>query len=244
LAVASPGWKFYKFGLIVTGEGEEEFLPKLFRPLQSTGNCQFMVIRRIGQRSPVTSPKKKLKMVGSGKTIPTKDEEEIGLPARRWLDGGGDFVILVDDLEGDRAKFRRDVFSRYKTALEVILVGKSHLASVHFLVNMIEAYYFADAKAINSVLGTTLTDHAGDVEEIHHPKNELKKISPQGFDEKSDGKQIMERLDVEHVLSNLRACASLRVLFAWCEKMLGLPVSARFGLDAGVYDVVTGSQLA
>ena len=38
------------------------------------------------------------------------------------------------------------------------MVGK---AAVHFLVNMLEAYYFADAEAVNSVLGTKLQDFDG-----------------------------------------------------------------------------------
>ena len=48
-------------------------------------------------------------------------------------------------------------------------------ASVHFLVNMLEAYYFAHAAATNGVLGTELEDFEGDVESIRHPKNDLKK---------------------------------------------------------------------
>lgn len=37
--------------------------------------------------------------------------------------------------------------------------------------------------------------------------------------------------------------ASLRVLFAWCGQGLGQPVSARYQLEAGCYDRVTGPQL-
>ena len=65
-------WRFFEFGLIVTGEGEEEFLPKLFRSLEATGRCSFRVIRRIGQRSPIRSPRRQLRMIGSGKLIPHK----------------------------------------------------------------------------------------------------------------------------------------------------------------------------
>ena len=107
-------------------------------------------------------------------------------------------------------------------ALDTILdpVGWKTRASVHFLVNMLEAYYFADAAAINGVLGTELIDFEGDVETIRHPKNDLKKLSP-GFDEVEHGRLILERLDVIHVLSNPSTCRSLRTLFGWCSKAIG-----------------------
>ena len=166
-------WKFFKFGLIVTGKGEEDFLPKLFRSLAATQRCSFQVIRRIGQRSPITSRTKKLKMVGAGKTIPNRDEAEMGLPARRYLAEQDTFVILVDDLEANRAPHAAEIFRRYRKALDAILLGpQESRASVHFLVNMLEAYYFADTNAINEVLGTNLLDYEGDVETIRHPKTE------------------------------------------------------------------------
>lgn len=51
----SPQWAFLHFGLIVTGETEWEHLPKLFKSLMATGTCTFEVIRKIGQRNPITS---------------------------------------------------------------------------------------------------------------------------------------------------------------------------------------------
>ena len=93
-------------------------------------------------------------MVGSGKLIPDKDEE-IALSARRYLSGGFEYVILVDDLEHDYRDRAADVFQRYRLALDSILdpVGWKTRAAVHFLVNMLEAYYFAHAVAINGCLG-------------------------------------------------------------------------------------------
>src|SRR2546428_9048826 len=83
-------------GLIVTGEGERDFLPDLFRSLMQRAACSFRVLRRIGQRSPITSSVRRLAMVGSGQTIPTNDEQEIGLPARRFLRNKPcHFVILI-----------------------------------------------------------------------------------------------------------------------------------------------------
>jgi len=42
-----------------------------------------------------------------------------------------------------------------------------------------------DDNAINAVSGTNLEDYDGDVEMIHHPKNNLKKLHA-GFDEVQD----------------------------------------------------------
>lgn len=62
---AARSWAFYKFGLIVTGKGEGEFLPRFLRVLTGTGDCTFQVIGRVPQRSPITSTKKKLRMAGT-----------------------------------------------------------------------------------------------------------------------------------------------------------------------------------
>ena len=80
--------------------------------------------------------------------------------------------------------------------------------------NMLEAYYFADASAINAVLNTALGDYESDVESIRHSKNELKKAFA-GFDEVEHGGRILARLDIPHVLSRPETCAALRTLFAW-----------------------------
>jgi hypothetical protein len=162
-------------------------------------------------------------MVGSGKTIPDKDANEIGITARKYLNQKPNpecrYVILLDDLEYSRVNIARDVFDRYRQALDTILKEQKNRASVHFLVNMLEAYYFADAAAINAVLETSLTDYEGDVETIRHPKGELKKLYP-NFREVRDGGEILDYLDVEKVLSNPDTCASLRTLFAWCLNVL------------------------
>ena len=210
-------WRHYRFGLIVTGETEEHCLPDLFRVLASQGNCSFTVIRRIGQRSPIKSARRKRKMVGTGKTIPNRDAEQIGFPARRFLSLAGDFVMLVDDLEASRSEDVKEVFSRYRLALDTILGERmSAQAAVHFLVNMLEAYYFADANAVNQVLNTDLEDFDGDVETIRHPKNKLKSIFA-GFDEKEHGPLIVRSLDVRHVLAHEERCASLRTMFEWAS---------------------------
>ena len=116
-------------------------------------------------------------------------------------------------------------------------------AAVHFFVNMLEAYYFADTRAVNEVLGTELADFEGDVESIRHPKNDLKKLS-HGFDEREHGRQIVRRLDVSHILSRKDACASLRTMFAWLYIAIGEPEGHDNRLLEGRYSEVTGSQIS
>jgi len=213
-----------RFGLVVTGEGEEIFLPRLFRVLMARAHCIFTVIRRVKQRSPITAPKRLLKMLGTGRRLPTKDEEEIGLPILNFLRRyPRSYAMVVDDLEDARRDMADAVFARYRTVLDEVL-GPSEMksrAAVHFLVNMLEAYYFADSRAVNLAAGTEViaADHPTDVEQIGHPKGELRRLWL-GFNEIEDGKQIMARLDAEHVLSRPAECCWLRTMFAWCVAKL------------------------
>jgi hypothetical protein len=235
-------WRFVHFGLLVTGKGEEEFLPDFFRSLTHTGQCTFEVIRRVPQLSPITSEKRRFKMTGQGKTLEPRDEE-IGLTARAYLMRRKEaFVILVDDLEGNRALQRKAVYDRYRLSFDTILGPQKHRASVHFLTNMLEAYYFADARALNKVLGTSLNDHEQDVETIPHPKGLLKEAF-RGFDQIEHGGPIVAELDLPHILSRPETCASLRTLFAWCLRAIGVPFSDQFQLIQGTLDPVTRQQI-
>ena len=246
---------FFHFGLIVTGKGEREHLPKLFKSLRATGICTVSVIRFIGQRSPITSPKKVIKMVGKGQTIPSKDEN-IGLSARGYLQTNEcHFVILVDDLEHARREQAQQIFDRYRLALDTMLTdAQQNRAAIHFLVNMLEAYYFADAKAVNAVLDfdPPLEDYPGDVETIRHPKRKIKELFP-GFREVQDGGQILDCIDVEHVLSRPDTCAWLRTLFTWCASILkrhpdqeyyeALALPDKYRLQDGILSQVTRGQI-
>ena len=168
---------------------------------------------------------------------------EIGLPARRYLTADATFVILVDDLEAKRESSAQAIFRRYRDALDAILSeSRRSRASIHFFVNMLEAYYFADANAINAVLGTNLADYEGDVETIPHPKSDLKAHCPT-FDEIEHGKEIVAKLDVEHVLSRRETCASLRSLFGWCSTAIGQTPANQFELVRGSYSEVTKGQI-
>ena len=227
-----------RFGLIVTGKGEEAFLPRIFRSISAAKRCSFEVIKRIDQRDPITSPRRIQRMTGSGKRVPSKDEADIGFPARRYLSSEGRFVILIDDLEPARRETIQKVFDRYRSALD-----KMPRASVHFFVTMLEAYYFADAQAVNRVLGVRIEDHEGDVEDIRNPKSKLKMLCP-AFHEVEHGRRIVDELRMDHVLSRKETCAALRTMFAWICKALGDPESETWRLLDGRRNPVTARQIS
>jgi hypothetical protein len=245
----------FEFGLIVTGETEEKHLPSLLKNLTKTGICTFKIIRRIGQLSPRTSLKKHtLSVIGTNKKDLNQNQQIIGRTARDYLlKNPCRYLLLVDDLEKDRVNKVAQVFQVYREGLDGILLEQKNRASVHFLANMIEAYYFADSHAINTALGlvTPLQDYPEDVEKIPHPKNELKKIYP-GFDEKEDGGNILKLLRVEHILARPHTCAYLRTLFCWCYQVLQKhpdpeilePFQAeQYHFRGGIFSEVTKQQL-
>jgi hypothetical protein len=240
---------FVRFGLIVTGQAEERFLPKLFKGLTRRAPCHFEVIRRIGQRTP-RGAGRQLAMAGSGKIIADRDMTDFGLPARGYLDRHGEHahVLLIDDLEWDRRDARREVFERYRKVLDTVLFepGQRRRAGVFFLVMMLEAYYFADPRTLCEALRIeALPMHLRDldVETIRHPKNELKRLV-HGFREIEDGQRIIEQLDLERVLADPGRCAALRTLFAWCLGALGMGTDpSPSGFD-GVLCPVTSPQLS
>ena len=244
----SPQWTFLHFGLIVTGKTERQHLQKLFKSLEQSGTCNFRVIRRVDQLGAITS-EKRLEGLGNGKKLLSADEK-IGSVARRNLATGTyDFVLLIDDLEYKRRNQAQQIFDRYRLALDTVLDTLKHRASVHFLVNMLEAYYFADAQAIKVVLGTRLSDYEGDVEEITHPKNKLEKLCS-NFDTIKHGGAILNKINIEHILSRPDACASLRTLFAWCVKVLEKCSDYdcggfydKYRLHDGKLSEITGTQL-
>lgn len=212
--------EFFRFGLIVTGDGEAEFLPKLFRSIMAAANCVFVVIRKSEQLAPITSEKRLIRMVGRGEIIPAIDEAQYGIPARLFLQKyPHSFVLVIDDLEGARREQVAAVFNRYRLALNQMLDphGLANRASVHFLVNMLEAYYFAHADAVNVAAEADILaqDHPEDVETIGHPKNQMKQVW-HGFDEIEHGAAVLDELDLHHVLQHHERCCWLRTLFHWC----------------------------
>ena len=233
-----------RFFLLVTGKGEAQFAHRLFRDLEKPDELGrfaiFRVSRKVEQLHPITSPTR-LQIVGRGKPLPGRDEE-IALAARiQLVSKPGCFVILLDDLEHDRKANAAKVYNRYRDAFDHVLAGMKSRASVHFLVNMLEAYYFAHADAVNQVLGLNLRDHGGDVEEIPHPKNHLKRLHA-GFDEIEHGSKIVPKLDLEHILEHPDRCASLRTLVAWCSDAMGRKHTAQYQLKEGKRFPVTSVQ--
>jgi hypothetical protein len=244
----------FKFILFVTGKGEKEHLPKMFRSLEKSGICSFDVKEFLGQRRPITAPKRRAEMVKTGKKIPDKDFDQIGAPARRELRANHCArVILIDDLEESGRAQAAEIFLRYRNALDSALGTEKNRASVHFLVNMLEAYFFAHIDALNSALAITppIEPIDGDVESIPHPKGELKKQFP-AYREIEHPAQILDLIDLDIVLGNADYCASLRTCVKWIvaqckeypeqEYFTSLNFEKRFHLRTGQLYAVTDNQ--
>lgn len=244
------GCNWIEFGLFVTGKSEQNSLPLLFKPLTNQV-CSFKIKGKIEQISPISSKKRIIKMVGKGKQLPEKQVERISLPARRYLAGDNcRRLILLDDLE------RRDpqqVYDVYRSALDHVLKPEQKSrASVHFLVNMLEAYFFAHAEAVNIALELTepISDHPFDVETIGHPKSKLKSITT--YHEIEDSEKILKRLDLEHILSRPDTCSFLRSCVAWIVKNLAghmnqtyihsLNLVQKYHLHDGTINPITQNQ--
>ncbi len=253
-------WRFVKFGLVVTGDGERDCLTDLFRPIMATGKCNFSVILQTGQRNPF-SEKKALEYRLKGKLIPNKDEN-IVLQIRRWVsEDEAHSAIWLDDLESAQRPNAAAKYQRLRTAFDTMVSQVPLLKrrfAVHFLVNMLEAYYFADVAALNILniqsdpsrppANFSLSNHDGDCENLRHPKNELKRMawdlaSGCSFDEKAHAAPVLQCLDVDRVLGNPRTCRALRTLVAWCWETLGEERTERFQLRDGAYWNVTAGQL-
>lgn len=179
------------------------------------------------------------------------DANDIGAKAGIWLRKQPAtqraFVILIDDLEHDRRDCAQGVFDRYRAALDAKLCHEKSQASVQFFVPMLEAYYFTHPDVLTKVLGIELSSQTEDVESLRHPKNQLDielKRSAQKFKEIEHGEEIINRLELERVLSNPKTCCSLRSLMAWCWAALGRSDTDDFQLRQGCRWPLTSSQIA
>jgi hypothetical protein len=141
----------------------------------------------------------------------------------------------------------------YRKSLDHVLNKEEQSrASMHFLVNMLEAYYFGDPNAVNAVLALNppLTVCHEDVEDIRNPKAEIRRRFSK-FHEIDHGGRILAQLDIGRVLANPSTCAWLRSLFAWCVKVLEChpawgspaPKGDVFRLSDGIMSHVTGPQM-
>lgn len=235
----------HRFGLIVTGEGEKQFIARLFRSLQSQYSCEFEVIRRIGQRSPRATPPPRPAVTGTRKRVPSRDETDIGLAALQYMQQHpAACVILLDDLEWDRRNDAERVFERYREALDGVLgtCGLSPAAAVRFFVMMLEAYYLACPDVLRKVLGVDFAQPDGDVEAVRNPVGRIRDRYP-GFDKIADGCRIVPKLDVPAILSDPHTCASLRTLFAWCVRAMGGEFGQGYRLADGKLYHATKDQI-
>lgn len=235
-----PPWTF---GLIVTGQAEVNIAPAwLNREFSRRAYCLFEVVRRIGQLDPITSPARVACITGTNKRIPTKDQE-LGLVAAGYLKNGKRrFVLVIDDLEGTDPVPK---FNRYRAALDGVLEaqGLADRASVHFFVNMVEAYFFADSRAVNGAAQRQVLteDHPNDVESIRNPKATLRARWPQ-YHETEHGKVMATSMDLAHVLRKPDECCWLRALVAWCVDRLETAVAFYTPFDAQDYAIGNGCK--
>ncbi len=254
----APTFTFHKFGLMVTGESESAALPSLFRSLMEHGNCTFEFFQKIDQLRAKTSQKHPLKVVNTDKTLPDKDAA-IGFDARRYLsnqkDGYTHHVILIDDLEGLNENDARNAYERYRVALVKINPKDEHRVSIHYLINMLEAYYFVNTDALNSFVNPEglpesqkiiFDNYSNDVEDMPHPKSAIKskfaKNKYRAFNEKQAAQEIIPQLNVPLILSNPDTCAGLRTLFKWCWGAIGEPHEERFCFEEGKLYEITRYQ--
>jgi hypothetical protein len=233
-----------RVGLIVTGRCEAEALDAPFnRAFAPRAACVFQVFARIGQLRPRKSPAPRLPEQASGKRLPTRDEE-LGLRALGFLRSNPDsFVLVVDDLEGDELP---PVFERYRKALDGVLAGRGmqDRAAVHFLKNMVEAYFFAHADAVNRVAQREVLpgDEDADVELMRHPKGKLSDLWA-AYSETQHGGEILRALDLHHILSTPDRCCCLRSAVAWCVDRLAGRKAFYAPLDPADFCLDTGCKV-
>ena len=108
---------------------------------------------------------------------------------------------------------------------------------MHFLVNMLEAYFFADPHALKRALGLEIAAHDGEVEDIPNPKSLLKKHFPD-YRERQHGGQVLEQIDLHAVLADPESCAWLRSCVRWVVQAL------RAGLDGSQHSLLQETKTA
>ncbi len=244
---------YMRFGLLVTGKGERKSLELLFNKALAYEICHFEVRDKIGQIDPITSKTRIARRDRQNKPVTDKHQEMISQKARRYLQANKcHHLILIDDLEG---RDPQHVYDTYRTIIDYSLKPEQKTrVSVHFMVNMLEAYCFADADAVNIALELELkdqiSDYSGDVESISHPKGKLKKIS--SYHEIEDSEKIFKELDLEHVLSDPNSCGFLRSCVAWIVKnfeghsnqdyIQSLNLEQKYHLHDGIMNPITHNQ--
>ncbi|ODA33683.1 DUF4276 family protein [Planctopirus hydrillae] len=246
------GWRQIHLKLFVTGEGEETFLATFFRQLRHFESGEVIITADYAFPQITVSTNAK-KLAKHGKEVLEKIDKATVKKIRPWLlTSTGHYAVLVDDLETERRFLAESQFNFYQEQIHRILDAQPEIKnrfSVHFFVNMIEAYYFKHPEVVNQVCKTLLGEYPGDVENIRHPKQEIDKairsIDPkEKFREIKHGASIAKKLDLRKVLENPQHCRALRTLVAWIWEAMGRKRSQEYQLEQGLYWDVTVTQLA
>jgi hypothetical protein len=164
------------------------------------------------------------------------------------MNGGPCRVGLIVTGRGEET-FLQDLFNRtlmQQANCLFSIIGRIHQLppATSDLRNMLEAYYFAHANAVNSVAGQAIlaADHPTDVEDIRHPKRELTRLWPGRFREIDDGRRIVASLDLSHVLARPAECCWLRSMIAWCLDRFRERNAVYPGLLEDAYCVKSGQK--
>lgn len=245
--MSNSEYRQIEFVVAVTGHAEEACVPTIVRKATESLSSFVLVrqVRRVHQR-----PRSRIVRRGSTKAQVLPDHVTLAREVPKLVHDNNVFFLWIDDLEGgtDRPAARQH-FDYYAQLLDKACHTPLRAkCSIHFLVNMLEAYFLADTSSANIVLGTNLTNHAGDCEDIKNPKGVLesavKKLDPSAkYDVKEDGGSIAKQLNLETILSSPDRCRALRTLVAWCWEAIGEPRDERFQLASGQYWDVTAAQL-
>ncbi len=256
------------FGLLVTGKLEEggreggraqASLADLFRPIRNTGLCDLKVALRFNQWVPEKKePPLTVRRSPEPKSLPTF-KQEIALKVRGWLENGQNrFLIFIDDGERARAATIGEVFADYRSTITALLPEAQHpRVAVHFLVNMIEAYYFADPERASEALGWSIPRIGGDPEEIRNPYSDLIEAAGRlGKDygkKRETGERVLARIRLEEILKNPEHCGWLRAAVRWLvfslenatdqpEALEAFGFRQLFHLESGKIAPLTGAQ--
>ena len=237
-------WTYFTIGVWVTGEGEQKFMPAFLRELSGTGRCSVVVQQRIGQLT-ARGQKRKLKMVGKGQHVSTR-QEDIALRIRGFLQASDlNLALLVDDLE---KRSVAEAYTIYREPIDRVTPDENmrKRASVNFLVPMVEAYFLADAEAVKQSIGVTVPALGQDPETVSGPKGKLKtycKEASVDYNEKEHGEKLAGAIDLQKVLGESDHCKSLRTLMKWCLSRIGEPITDRFQLSSGELCPETAGQI-
>ena len=239
----------------VTGHAEVECVPAIIRKCMrlSSAVVKIGTVSRVRQR-----PRLRIRAKGSQKCQVLPEHEKLAREIPKLVRDERSYFLWIDDLENEEdRKQPQPHFDYYARLLDdAVHAPMRERCSIHFLVNMLEAYFLADTSAVNTVLqpflerpDTSLKRHQGDCENIKNPKGTLvshvKHCNPtKRYIETTHGPGIARQLDIEQILSNPNHCRALRTLVAWCWEAIGEARTDQFQLLAGVYWDVTAHQLS